>query len=284
MSISRFKILVLCFILLPVIRLSAQLTTMQNVPVVRSDSAFITDTYFPAVTLLYAQDDSGTMKMRCTATAFEKVDGGYLFVSAAHCATDKDGQKHEEIENAAFFVTPDENSGEKTFLRAATVACGHKDRSDDFCVFYVKTAQKFPVVSMGDDSTNMAGEEVVNVASPEGLGKQVFYGRITMAKLDRSVVIDDINWSHTVLLQLPGTNGGSSGSAIICLSQHAVCAFLVGIISDTTVVGIPVSRFKAFLHDVKTCEAKNYILDTNAAEDGFSYHCPSASEKKTLAK
>ena len=276
MNTNCFKLLALCFVFLPGISQCRAAPT-------QSDSAFITDTYFPAVTLLYAQDDSGTMKMRCTATAFEKVDAGYLFVSAAHCATDKDDQKQEAIEKAAFFVTPDENFGEKTFIRASVVACGNQNMGDDFCVFYVKTAQTFPIVSMGIDSASLAGEEVVNVASPEGLGKQVFYGRITMPKLDRSVIIDEINWSHTVLLQLPGTNGGSSGSAIVCLDQHAVCAFLVGTISGTTVVGLPVSRFKAFLNNVKTCKAKNYILDINAPEDSFSYHCL-VLEKKSLAK
>src|SRR5665213_2797646 len=167
MNTIRFTLFILYFTILlaGTASLSAQSKPAQT------DAAFITDTYFPAVTLLYAQDDSGTMKMRCTATAFEKVNAGYLFVSAAHCATDKDNQKHEAIENTAFFVTPDENLDEKTFIRAAPVACGHQDMGDDFCVFYVKTAQTFPMISMGADSTSFAGEEVVNVASPEGLGK-----------------------------------------------------------------------------------------------------------------
>ena len=247
----------------------------------QADSTFVVSTYFPAVTLLYSQDDSGTMVMRCTATAFEKTSTGYLFVSAAHCATHKNPQSREEVERTDFFVTADEAKEAKTFLRAQVVACGYKDRSDDFCIFFVKTVQPFPVISLGNDSTNVAGEEVVNVASPEGLGKQVFYGRITMPKLDRSVIVDDINWSHTVLLQLPGTNGGSSGSSIVCLSQRAVCSFLVGTIGGTTVVGIPVSRFKTFLSDVKTCQNKNYILSMNPTDGDFSYHCPVVDRKNS---
>ena len=64
-----------------------------------TDSAFITKTYFPAVTLLYAQADDGAMKMRCTATAFEKVDAGYLFASAAHCATEMGEQETEKAQS-----------------------------------------------------------------------------------------------------------------------------------------------------------------------------------------
>jgi hypothetical protein len=102
----------------------------------------------------------------------------------------------------------------------------------------------------------------------------VFFGRITLPKLDRSVVVDDINWTHSVLLQLPGTNGGSSGSAIVCLDQHAVCAFLVGTLGGTTIVAIPVSRFKDFLNNVKTCQVKKYVtVETTSAPD-FSYNCP----------
>lgn len=246
----------------------------------QTDRAFIEDTYFPAVTLLYAQDESGTMTMRCTATAFEKLAAGYLFASAAHCATSIDKQSREKLDKVEFFITPDEKQGTKTFVRATIVACGYRDDGDDFCVFYVKTEQNFPLVPLGVDSSSLAGEEVVNVASPEGLGKQVFFGRITMPKLDRSIVIDDLNWSRTVLLQLPGTNGGSSGSAIVCLNQHAVCAFLVGTIGGTTIVGIPVSRFKVFLSDVKACRSKNYVEDRNTAGDDFSYHCPEEAKKK----
>ena len=240
----------------------------------QTDKDFIENTYFPAVTLLYAQDESGTMKMRCTATAFEKVDSGYLFASAAHCATDIDTESREKLNKIEFFITPDEKLGTKTFVRATIVACGYRDEGDDFCVFYVKTTQSFPLVTIGVDSYSLAGEEVVNVASPEGLGKQVFFGRITMPRLDRSIVIDDLNWSHTVLLQLPGTNGGSSGSAIVCLNQHAVCAFLVGTIGGTTIVGIPVSKFKLFLDNVKSCQSKKYVVEKNTTEDAFSYHCP----------
>lgn len=246
-----------------------------------SDDSFIESTYFPAVTLLYAQDEGGAMKMRCTATAFEKVENGYLFSTAAHCAVvedDDESSMPDKVENTAFFITPDEAAEVKTFIRTTVVACGYQAKGDDFCVFFAKTSQDFPVVPIGEDSIGVAGEEVVNVASPEGLGKQVFYGRITSPRVDRAIAVNKINWTHTVLLQLPGTNGGSSGSSVVCLKQHAVCAFLVGNIGGTTIVAIPVSRFKTFVNDVKTCKEKKYIVDTNADDSEFSYHCPAPKD------
>jgi hypothetical protein len=245
-----------------------------------ADSAFLKDTYFPAVTLLYAQAEDGTMKMRCTATAYEKTETGYLFVSAAHCATVDDELVREKVDKAEFFITPDEDAEAKTFIRAMVVACGYQDKGDDFCIFFVKTSQTFPTVAMGRDSSAIVGEEIVNVSSPLGLGKQVFFGRVTMPRLDRSVVVDNFDWSHTVLLQLPGTNGGSSGSAVICLDQRAVCAFVVGTIGGSTVVGLPVSRFTDFREQVRTCQSKNYVVSASSPKGAFSYQCPVQEKKK----
>jgi len=231
------------------------------------------------VALLYTQDEQGGMQMHCTATAFQKVDGGYLFSTASHCAVQPKGMgaaeltysEGLEITNAAYFMSLDENSGTKTFLKATVVACGYEDKGDDFCIFYVKTDESFPIVALGEDSTDITGEDVVNISSPYGLGKQTFYGRITMPKLDRTVIIDEINWTHTVLLEIPGAGPGSSGSTIMCLNQHAVCAFLVGHLgSDAIVVGIPVSKFKTFLDNVEKCNDDYYMTDTDKADTTYS--------------
>jgi len=68
--------------------------------------------------------------------------------------------------------------------------------------------------------------------------------------------VSDINWQNAVLLQLPGTNGGSSGSAIVCVEQKAICSFLVGTISDTEIVAIPVSRLLKFRDNVRAGKYK----------------------------
>jgi len=248
----------------------------------KTDTSFVEKTLFPAVTLLYTQSESGSMNMHCTATAFEKVEGGYIFATAAHCAVDNDieSNKYGEIVNTEYFITPDETASSKTFLKAEVIACGKQEKGDDFCLVYVKTDTIFPIVSIGVDSTNLGGESIVNVSSPLGLGKQTFYGRITSPKLDRSVVIDSINWTHTVLMQLPGTNSGSSGSAVICLQQHSVCGFLVGIIGTSTIVAVPVSKFTTFLANVKECRTKEYLSNENLEDSVFKFSCPKDDKDK----
>jgi hypothetical protein len=246
-----------------------------------SDAPFIKNTLYPAVTLLYTQDDMGTMDMRCTATAFEAVSNGYLFSTAAHCAVENSAESDEfgKIKNASFFITLDEAASTKTFLKANVIACGKQIKGNDFCIIYVKTANLFPVVPIGKDAAKLVGESVVNVSSPLGLGKQTFYGRITLPILDRSVVVDQMNWTHTVLMQLPGTNSGSSGSAIVCLEQHAICGFLVGTIAGSTVVAVPVSRFSNFLTTVKACKKDEFLENTNAEDVAFSFKCKDDKKK-----
>jgi hypothetical protein len=102
---------------------------------------------------------------------------------------------------------------------------------------------------VGKDPQTM--DPVINVASPLGLGKQVFTGSVTSAMVDREIVQDDINWTKAVLVQIPGTDGGSSGSSIVCLTQRAICAFLVGTSSQTTMVAMPVSRMISFREALK---------------------------------
>jgi hypothetical protein len=207
---------------------------------------YVPKTLYPAVVLLYEQDDQGSMKMLCTATAIEKNKTGYVFVTAAHCAsTDNEEKKLVKAETKKFFFVTLDETGSKNFIKASLQNCGYQHAGDDFCQFQVDTDKTIPTVDLGSDPAS-GGEEIVNVASPLGLGKQVFKGYISSPKLDRDIRVEDINWTNAILLQLPGTNGGSSGSAIVCTEQKAICAFLVGTIADTEIVAIPVSRFKAF--------------------------------------
>lgn len=226
-----------------------------------SDSEFVDKVLYPATVLLYSQDDTGNMNMVCTATAVKKTGDVYLFATASHCVAEDDTDSHRAVAEKKFFYVSSDDVDQKTFLQAKIVSCGYQSRGDDFCLLSVKTDQSFPIVPVGVDAVSRGGEEVVNIAGPQGLGKQVFYGRITSPKLDRPVVVSDINWTGAVLLSLPGTNGGSSGSSIVCLSQHAICGFLVGTIDKTTMVAVPISRFKKFWAEVDAKTYKYYDAD-----------------------
>jgi hypothetical protein len=229
-------------------------------------SEFVQRTLYPATVLLFSQNDDGGMRMRCTATAFEKTKDGYRFVTAAHCATQDGDQnkKKAKAEVAAFYISSDVE-GEKDYIPVAIDGCGSRSRGDDFCIFRAKTPKTFPVVQVGSDATDVSGEPVINIASPLGLGKQAFYGRVSKPHVDRKIIYEDINWSDSILLQLPGTDGGSSGSAIICERQRAICGFLVGAIDKTQIVAIPVSKFKKF-RDLS--DAGTYKYFSKDGDDG----------------
>jgi len=230
----------------------------------KSDNDYVNSVFYPATALLYSQTAEGGMQMRCTATAIEKTGDGYIFVTAAHCgAVDDTQSKTVSPDKTFFYITPDE-SGDKSFMRAEPVGAGYRHKGDDFMLFAVKTDKPFPIVALGNDPKAL--EAVVNIASPLGLGKQVFLGNISKPVLDRSVVEGDINWTNAVTVQLFGTDGGSSGSALVCLDQRAICAFVVGSVGGTTIVAMPVSRLKAVIAGIKDGTYKYWKKDPDARD------------------
>lgn len=207
-----------------------------------------------ATVILMAQGQTGGLDVRCTATAFEKNGSTYKFVSAAHCVgeDDKTHEKSAPFVHQAFYVTFDEKD-QKVLYAAKPVAVGYQSRGDDFSVFEVKLPKERVTytIPLGDEKKEQEGNPVINPASPQGLGVQLFRGNISKMELERPLVESDINWMGVMLLQMPGTNGGSSGSAIISEKQEGIVGFLVGTIGETTVTAVPVSRFKSFLDRVR---------------------------------
>lgn len=228
----------------------------------QQDIDYVNHVFYPATALLYAEDSQGGMHMRCTATAIEKTKTGYVFVTAAHCgAVDDEAHKTVSPEKTFFYITADE-SADKDFMKAEPIGAGYRHRGDDFMLFEVKTEKNFPVVALGNDPVVL--ESIVNVASPLGLGKQVFIGTVSKTRLDRPVVEDDINWTNAAMLQLFGTDGGSSGSAVVCLDQKAICAFVVGSVDKTTMIAMPVSRLKAVIVGLRDGSYKYWQKDPDA--------------------
>jgi hypothetical protein len=231
----------------------------KNVPT----ASFIKDTLYPATALLYSQDSDGGMHMRCTATAIDLKDGVTTFATAAHCGCEDDTEKKtvSPAKDVVFYITTDD-ADDKVFEKASVTGCGYRHRGDDFMLLAVKSKKQIPVVSLGTDPQIM--DQVVNVASPLGLGKQVFVGSVSSADLDRPVVEDDINWSHVVLLQMFGVNGGSSGSSVVCVEQQKICGFVVGSIGGSTMTVMPVSRLKAVQSGIADKSYKHWIADPDA--------------------
>jgi S1-C subfamily serine protease len=235
------------------------------------DAKYVNEKLIPATALLYSQDEEGGMRMHCTATAIEKNATGYVFVTASHCGCEDNADK-KTVSPAKkdFYVTPDDKN-EKVFIKAKVTGCGYKHRGDDFMLLQVDTKDNFPVVPLGEDPKVL--DSIVNVASPLGLGKQVFVGSVSSSSVDRPIIEDDINWEGVVAIQLVGTDGGSSGSSIVCASQRAICAFVVGSINHSTITAMPVSRLRKLQAGLADGSYKFFIADP----DGKA---PDAAPKK----
>lgn len=199
---------------------------------------------YSAVVLLYSQDESGGMHMHCTATAYRKTKDGVRFVTATHCVN---GHTDEEQAETHFFVTADTVGQSKTFIPAKLVKAGDRNNGDDFSIFEITTTEDFPVLPLGDSDKLAAGDVVLDVASPLGLGKQYFQGYVSAPKIDRPALDAGlVKWTNVMLVQI-GSGPGSSGSAVVSEEQHAIVGFLVGgFDADIGAIVVPVSTFKAF--------------------------------------
>jgi hypothetical protein len=230
----------------------------------KSNADYIKDTLYPAVGLLYSQDDQGSMRMHCTTTAIDSKDGIVTFVTAAHCACEDNPEKKTVSvpKDKVFYITTDDPE-DKDFEKATITGCGYRTKGDDFMFLTVKSKKNYPVVKLGHDPELL--DQVVNVASPLGLGKQAFLGSVASPKLERPLVEGDINWTGIVTLQMFGVNGGSSGSAVICLNQQAVCATVVGSIAGTTMTAMPVSRLEEVQKALADKTYKYWQPDPDAA-------------------
>lgn len=250
------------------VRIITIILSLATVPLMAASDALI-ERASHAVSILYSQDAQGGMVMHCTATAFEKTLTGYLVVSAAHCVGNDDTAKEHAATgaNTPFFVTFDEIAAVKRFHPAKVKWVGYQHRGEDFAVFEVTTPETWQVIPLGDEKTLKDGAKIVNVASPLGLGKQVFEGSITSLFIDRPIVQGDINWRGSMFLDI-SVGGGSSGSAIISEKQEAIVGFLVGTVGESNVVGIPVSRFKAVRDAVAAGKYKWYVNEQDINPDG----------------
>jgi hypothetical protein len=231
-----------------------------------NNSKYITETLYPAVGLLYAQDADGSMRMRCTTTSIGLENGVTTFLTAAHCGcTDNSEKKTVSPEKGVTFYITSDDPDDKDFERATVAGCGYRTKGDDFMFLTVKSKKPFPVVKLGHDPELL--DQVVNVASPLGLGKQAFIGSVSSPKLERPLVDGDIDWEGVVTLQMFGVNGGSSGSAVICLNQEAICGTIVGSIAETTMTAMPVSRLKAVQKSIADKTYHYWVADPDAAPE-----------------
>lgn len=217
---------------------------------------------YAAVALFYAQTEDGTFKQLCTATAFERSGKTYKFITAAHCvAEDNVLRERVEVVRVRFLTTFDEE-GEKGIVPVKLLAVGYQCNGDDLAVFEVQLKKEIPVIPLAAKNA-IRGEHIVNVASPLGLGKQLFRGYVSSSKLDRPMISEraGINWDGATLLDI-SVGPGSSGSAVVSPKQGGIVGILVGTIggrsSTFNVVAIPVEQFHKFWNAAKAGKYKWY--------------------------
>jgi len=205
----------------------------------QSEQEFLKQAY-DATALVYTQNDGGDLIMACTATAVLKNDKGYSFLTAGHCMANND----------LVYYLSDDKQDPKTFFKVDKAACGIPAEGADFCLMHVTTDREFPVVAVGVSSESVAGEPAASISSPLGLGKQTFRGFVAAPHLKRPVTLRDKDgkvkdkaddkdkaavvvgrWYDYTLFQMPGVNSASSGSALLCMNQRAICGVVVGILA-----------------------------------------------------
>lgn len=209
---------------------------------------------YNSVALLYGQTEDGGMRMKCSATAYRKLEAGYRFASASHCV---EGDSDTKQKAGKYFITFD-TEGSKTFIPARLVEAGDRNVGDDFSIFEVLTDAKVDVTPLGDSDKIVTGENVINVASPMGLGKQFFQGYVSSPHLDRPPLdAGEVQWTNVMLVFIGG-GPGSSGSAIVSEDQKAIIGFLVGSMGSGNLgaICIPVNKFAAFEKLVDTGKYK----------------------------
>lgn len=202
---------------------------------------YVNKVLYPATVLLYQQLPDGTMRFSCTATAIVHQQDKYVFATASHCI----------VKNQSPYISPDEAGAEKTFIRVKGAVCGDTKMGMDVCLLSATSKVQLPVVEIGSDPKGFGGIPIVSVASPAGIGKQVFEGSISSTHIDRPMSSSSgVNWSQAMVLQLPGTMGGSSGSAVVCTDQQAICGITVGVIATPmgqVTIAMPISRLKILI-------------------------------------
>jgi hypothetical protein len=188
---------------------------------------FIATQLNPAVTELYTQNSMGGFSPVCTATAFEQTDDIYAFVTAGHCVSIFSNHEQHKDDSHTFYVRVETENG-VVMLEAPVLAIGCTYCGDDFAVLLVKTDIKLATVPLGKNPSEL-GEDVWNLAAPQGGGKNFFKGYVTNLNLNtRPMKKFPLNWEGYFQVDIPPTDGGSSGSAVVCANQKAICGILVG--------------------------------------------------------
>lgn len=197
-------------------------------------------------------NDPGFMKLdirgTCTGAAFDHVagprgSGGYLVLTAAHCAK----------EPRSYYFSW--NTRNPEFELAVPVIV---ESTEDVAVFYVESSVDHPFVPLGTDETLRVDDTLLNIAMPGVIDKFLFHGRIADMHLNEG------SWPDSLALDLR-VGPGSSGSPLFSERQQALVGNVVGaIVVDNfgviVTIGQPVTHIKPVIAAWKAQYARTGVL------------------------
>lgn len=201
--------------------------------------SFINTQLVPATVLLYSGEEKS---FRCTASDILNVEDSYVFATAAHCIS---GSK-------VFYISPNVKDP-RVYYPATLMAYGDLRKDQDFAIFIVRApAGTFTVVPLGHSPTQR-GEPIFAISAPAEVGLAYLRGYVEIPEIQRTIIMwsngvaDD--WKGDVLVNMAGTQGGSSGSLVVCQDQMKVCGILVGVNGASMIVQ-PIDKFNKWFQDV----------------------------------
>src|SRR5271156_6743634 len=180
----KFRTALLGFVLCGMAALvGASQLTVRPQPQIQPAAGF-EKTAMDATLALYAvtQNDSGQKQAHylCTAFVIQQDATGYTLLSAGHCVSnlpiDSTFAVSEKIEEGALYpVTP--------------IAARFDDVPtdvEDYSEFHLTTTNVYPVLQLGDESSEQVGSDVLVPHFAFGLGEQLASGKIASQLLHRT--------------------------------------------------------------------------------------------------
>ena len=189
----------------------------------------------------------------CTIWNVKKTKTGYIALTAAHCIqlegiADKANAAGVDIKFGASYADSSENP---IALPVRVIAVGNEeDWSNDIALIEVTTSDKHDLLEIGDSSTELNLDKVLDVSSPEG-------GDVKSASLGyKAETLAVKGTDNSAWYSIPGTGPGSSGSAILSVKDGRVVEMLnVG--NNLGVAGVRGARLSAFVEAHKSDTGSN---------------------------
>lgn len=166
----------------------------------------------------------------CSAFAFQKDATGYFLLTAGHCA--------EGPADATFVVADDLGSP----MQNVTVISARREDAEDYMLLHLQTSKVYPVLELGDESSESVGDVEIIPNLSFGLGKQ-----ISRAVIALGLISQPANECPCVGdLLLHGFMGqGGSGSPVISSRTHKVIGIFTLTFSTDGFGVEPISMVKA---------------------------------------